>query len=98
MLFIQNPAATVSTALDTPASTLNSFAGNGARTLSGLIYLPKQTFSETGNGPILGCVAVIAKYFDIGGTPTFSDGCLPGNGIGGTTTTVTTFSPPYLYQ
>jgi hypothetical protein len=98
MLFIQNPTATVSTALDTPATTVNSFAGNGARTLSGLIYLPTQTFSETGNGPILGCVAVIAKYFDIGGTPTFSDGCLPGNGIGGTTTTVTTFSPPYLYQ
>jgi hypothetical protein len=98
MLFIQNPAATVSTSLSTPGSTVNTFAGNGARTLSGLIYLPKQTFSETGNGPILGCVAAIAKYFDIGGTPIFSDGCLPGNGIGGGTTTVTSFSPPFLYQ
>jgi hypothetical protein len=98
MLFIQNPAATVSTSLDTPGATVNSFAGNGARTLSGLIYLPKQTFSETGNGPILGCVAVIAKYFDIGGTPTFADGCLPGNGIGGGTTTITTFSKPFLTE
>jgi Flp pilus assembly protein TadG len=98
MLFIQNPGATTSTSLDSPGATVNSFAGNGSRTLSGLIYLSKQSFVETGNGPILGCVGVIAKYFDIGGTPTFSDGCLPGNGIGGTTTTTYTFSTPYLYQ
>lgn len=98
MLFVQNPAAPTSTSIDTPATTVNSFSGNGTRTLSGLIYLRTQTFSESGNGPILGCVGVIAKYFDIGGTPTFSDGCLPGNGIGGTTTTVTGFSNPYLYQ
>jgi len=96
MLFIQNPAATVSTSLNAPAATVNSFAGNGARTLSGLIYLPKQTFSETGNGPILGCVAVIAKYFDIGGTPTFSDGCLPGQGIGGGPSIV--WQLPLFYQ
>jgi Flp pilus assembly protein TadG len=96
MLFIQNPAATTSTSLDSPGATVNSFAGNGSRTLSGLIYLPKQSFVETGNGPILGCVAVIAKYFDIGGTPTFADGCLPGNGIGGTTTPQ--YSNPHLSQ
>ena len=96
MLFIQNPAATTSTSLDIPGATVNSFAGNGSRTLSGLIYLPKQTFSETGNGPILGCVAVIAKYFDIGGTPIFADGCLPGNGIGGGP--VTTWNNPIFYQ
>jgi hypothetical protein len=41
---------------------------------------------------------VIAYYVDIGGTPTFSNGCLPGNGIGGTTTTVTNYSTPFLYQ
>jgi len=96
MLFIQNPAATTSTSLNTPASTVNSFSGNGTRTLSGLIYLPKQTFSESGNGPISGCVGVTAKYFDIGGTPTFSDGCLPGDGIGNTVTT--TLSNPHLSQ
>lgn len=104
MLFLQNPAATVSTALNTPSgtggttspNTVNSFAGNGSRTLSGLIYLPKQTFSQSGNGPISGCVAVIAKYVDIGGTPTFSDGCLPGSGIGSTVTT--SLSNPHLSQ
>ena len=108
MLFIQNPAATTSTSIGTPSSTTggtsspntdNSFAGNGTRTLSGLIYLPKQTFDESGNGPILGCFGVIAKYIDVGGTPTFSNGCLPGNGIGGTTTPgSTTASSPRLYQ
>jgi Flp pilus assembly protein TadG len=98
MLFEQNPAATASTAQSTPSNTINTFSGNGNRTLSGLIYLPKQTFAESGNGPILGCVGVIAKYIDVGGTPTFSNGCLPGNGIGGTTTTVTTWGNPYLYQ
>ena len=97
MLFLQDPAATVSTGLNTPANTVNSFAGNGSRTLAGLIYMPKQTFSESGNGPIIGCVAVIAKYLDIGGTPTFSDGCLPGNGIGSTTVT-TTLANPHLSQ
>ena len=104
MLFIQNPAAPASTALSTPAgtggtsspNTVNAFSGNGTRTLSGLIYLPKQTFSESGNGPIAGCVGVIAKYFDIGGTPTFSDGCLPGSGIGSTVTT--SLSNPHLSQ
>ena len=96
MLILQNPAATISTALNTPANTVNSFAGNGSRTLSGLIYLPKQTFAQSGNGPISGCLAVIAKYFDIGGTPTFSDGCLPGGGIGSTVTT--SLSNPHLSQ
>lgn len=97
MLFIQNPAATVSTANGNPPNTISSFTGNGSRILAGLIYLPKQTFQETGNGPIQGCVAVIAKYFDIGGSPIFSDGCLPGNGIGSTTVT-TNLSLPHLSQ
>jgi hypothetical protein len=97
MLFVQNPAATVSTANGAPSSTISSFSGNGSRTLAGLIYLRNQTFQESGNGPIQGCVAVIAKYFDIGGTPIFSDGCLPGNGIGSTTVT-TTLSLPHLSQ
>ena len=99
LLFVQNPAATASTAsgLANPATT-NTFDGNGTRTLSGLIYLPKQTFAEAGNGPILGCVGIIAKYIDVGGTPLFNNGCLPGNGIGGTTTTTTTWGTPYLYQ
>lgn len=98
LLFIQNPAATTSTADGNPSTTNNTFNGNGTRTLSGLIYLPKQTFAEGGNGPIQGCVGIIAKYIDVGGTPSFSNGCLPGNGIGGTTTTTTTWGTPYLYQ
>jgi hypothetical protein len=98
MLFVQNPNATVSTTNGNPATTTNTFSGNGTRTFSGLVYLPKQTFSESGNGPILGCFGVVAKYIDVGGTPTFADGCLPGHGIGGTTTTITQFSNPYLYQ
>jgi hypothetical protein len=98
LLFAQNPAATTSTSNGAPSSTSNTFSGNGTRTLSGLIYLAKQTFAESGNGPILGCVGIIAKYFDIGGTPLFNNGCLPGNGIGGTTTTVTTWGSPFLYQ
>ena len=93
MLFFQNPAATTTTSLDpngggpTPANTNNTFTGNGTKTLSGLIYLPKQTVSVSGGTSISGCTAVVAKYLDIGGTPTFSNGCLPGSGIGGTTTT-----------
>jgi Flp pilus assembly protein TadG len=102
LLFVQNPAATASTqsgATGNPTTnTSNTFNGNGTRTLSGLIYLPKQTFAEAGNGPILGCVGIIAKYVDVGGTPLFNNGCLPGNGIGGTTTTTTTWGTPYLYQ
>lgn len=95
MLFIQNPAATLSSGLKTIS---NIFNGNGKNTLSGLIYLPRQTFQTTGTSVIGGCFGVIAYYVDIGGTPTFSNGCLPGNGIGGGTTTVTTFSPPSLFM
>jgi Flp pilus assembly protein TadG len=95
MLFIQNPNATLSTGLKT---VNNLFNGNGKNTLSGLVYLPKQTFSTTGTSTIGGCFGVIAYYVDIGGTPEFSNGCLPGNGIGGTTTTTTTLSNPFLYQ
>ena len=45
-----------------------------------------------GNSSIAGCTGVIAKYLDIGGTPAFSNGCLPGNGIGSTTTIKSTLS------
>jgi hypothetical protein len=97
-VLVQHPVPS-STSPTLPANTDNTFSGNGTRTLSGLVYLPNQTFDESGNGPILGCVGIIAKYVDVGGIPTFSDGCLPGNGIGGTTTTgTTTASSPYLYQ
>jgi Flp pilus assembly protein TadG len=99
LLFVQNPAATASTSdASCGGSTVNCFNGNGTRTLSGLIYLPKQTFAEAGNGPINGCVGIIAKYVDVGGTPLFNNGCLPGNGIGGTTTTTITWGTPFLYQ
>jgi hypothetical protein len=95
MLFVQNPAAPVST----PTTTYNNtFSGNGTRTMSGLIYLSKQTFTTSGNGPINGCVGVVAKYVSVSGTPTFSNGCLPGHGIGGTTTTTTVFAVPTLTQ
>jgi hypothetical protein len=98
VLFFQNPAATTTTSLDaggsgpTPAATNNTFQGNGTSTLTGLIYLPRQTFSMNGNSSIAGCTGVIAKYLDIGGTPAFSNGCLPGNGIGSTTTIKSTLS------
>jgi Flp pilus assembly protein TadG len=100
MLFVQNPNATAATSNPNGSQTAtdNTFSGNGTRTLSGLVYLPEQAFSEGGNGPILGCFGVVAKYVDVGGTPTFSDGCLPGHGIGGTSVTVTVLSNPYLYQ
>jgi hypothetical protein len=98
MLFVQNPAATTSTSQGTPATTVNSFSGDGHSTLSGLIYLPRQTFQSQGNSTIAGCFGVIAKYVDVGGTPTFSNGCLPGSGIGGTTTTTTVLSNPHLSQ
>jgi Flp pilus assembly protein TadG len=106
LLFVQGAPAAVlsghpvpeSTSQGTPANTINSFSGNGNSTTSGLIYLPKQTFQTQGNTSIAGCFGVIAKYVDVGGTPAFSNGCLPGTGIGGTTTTVTTFSNPLLSQ
>jgi hypothetical protein len=95
MLFIQNTAAPLSTTLKSINNIVN---GNGKNTLAGLVYLPKQTFSTTGTSSIGGCFGVIAYFVDIGGTPEFSNGCLPGNGIGGTTTTTTSFTPPTLYQ
>ena len=95
MLVIQNPAAPLSTTLKSINNIVN---GNGKNTLAGLVYLPKQTFSTVGTSSIGGCFGVIAYYIVIGGTPEFSNGCLPGNGIGGTTTTVTTLSDPTLFQ
>jgi Flp pilus assembly protein TadG len=92
MLFVQNPATTA------PATTLNVFNGTADSVLSGLIYLPKETFQASGSGTVGGCFGVIADFVDVGGTPTFSDGCLPGHGIGGTTTTSTVLTTPYLYQ
>jgi Putative Flp pilus-assembly TadE/G-like len=106
LLFVQGAPAAVlaqypvpqSTSQGTPGTTVSAFSGNGNSTLSGLIYLPKQTFQTQGNSTIGGCFGVVAKYIDVGGTPLFSNGCLPGNGIGGTTTTQTTWGTPYLYQ
>jgi Flp pilus assembly protein TadG len=90
ILFYQDRNATSSTSPVTPSTTDNEFGGNGTRTLSGLMYLPAQTFDSQGNGTINGCLGVIAKYVVVSGTPTFSNGCLPGGGFGGTTTTTTT--------
>jgi hypothetical protein len=106
LLFVQGAPAAVlaahpvppSTSQGMPSTTIDSFSGNGNSTISGLIYIPQQTFQTQGNSTIGGCFGVIAKYVDVGGTPTFSNGCLPGNGIGGTTTTVTTWNTPFLYQ
>ena len=75
------------------AITLNTFAGNGTRNLSGLIYLPRQTVTLQGNGPVNGCAGMIAKFMDVAGTAAFTNGCLPSGGFGGTTTTTTTTSP-----
>jgi Flp pilus assembly protein TadG len=100
LLFVQDPTATgvngESSAQGTASTTVNEFAGNANTTLGGLAYLPKQTFDTQGNTTILGCFGVIAKYVDVGGTPAFSDGCLPGNGIGSTTTT--SLTSPKLVQ
>jgi Flp pilus assembly protein TadG len=92
MLFVQNPATTA------PATTLNVFNGTANSVLSGLIYMPKETFQASGSGNVGGCFGVIADFVDVGGTPTFANGCLPGHGIGGTTTTSTVLTTPYLYQ
>jgi Putative Flp pilus-assembly TadE/G-like len=96
LLFLQNPNATITTSLDSggapaPSNTLNTFAGNGSRTLSGLMDFPNQTVTLQGNGAVQGCVGIVAKFIDVAGTPTFSNGCLPNGGIGSTTTTTTTF-------
>jgi Flp pilus assembly protein TadG len=106
LLFVQGAPAAVlgahpvpqSTSQGTPATTVNNFSGNGNSTLSGLVYLPKQTFQNQGGAAIAGCFGVVAKYIDVGGTPSFTNGCLPGHGIGGGTTTVTTWGTPFLYQ
>jgi hypothetical protein len=73
--------------------TLNIFAGNGTRNLSGLIYLPRQTVTLQGNGPVNGCAGMIAKFMDVAGTPTFTNGCLPNGGFGGTPGSTSIFSP-----
>ena len=96
LLFMQNPAAAASTSQGTPATTVNSFSGNGNSTISGLVYLPKQTFQTQGSTSIAGCFGVVAKYVDVGGTPTFTNGCLPGHGLGGGSVTV--LINPFLTQ
>jgi Flp pilus assembly protein TadG len=84
--------------LTTTPITLNSFAGNGTRTMAGLLYFSKQTVSLQGNGAVRGCTGIVSKYLDVAGTPEFSNGCLPGTGIGGTTTTTTITTPPTLSE
>jgi hypothetical protein len=76
--------------------TLNSLSGCGnnqtCRTLSGTLYLPKQTLNFSGNGIVQGtCFGLVSKYLDDAGTPTFMNGCLPGSTGGGTSTTTGTF-------
>ena len=96
LVFFQDRNATASTANATSGSTVSTFSGNGSRTIYGVIYLPNQTFAQSGNGQISGnCVGLVAKYINVAGTPSFSNGCLPGTGIGpigGTTTTKSTLS------
>ena len=98
ILFFQDRNATASTSNGAPANTVNNFSGNGTRVFSGLMYLPEQTFDIQGNSTIGGCLGIIAKYVNVGGTPTFSNGCLPGGGFGGGITTITTYNPPQLTQ
>jgi len=81
------------------ATTVNDFSGTQSSVFSGLIYLPDETFRSGGNGTVGGCFGVVAQYVLVQGTPTFSQGCLPGNGIGGTNVPgTTTASSPSLYQ
>lgn len=64
----------------------NCLAGNGTRIISGSLYFPNQTIAFQGTSSIGGtCFGAVAKYVDVGGTPTFSDGCLPGTMQGGKT-------------
>jgi hypothetical protein len=90
MLFVQKSNLGV--------NTVNDFNGTSNSIFSGLIYLPNETFRSGGNAGIGGCFGVIAQFVLVQGTPTFSNGCLPGHGIGGGTITTTTLTPPYLYQ
>ncbi|GGF14303.1 hypothetical protein GCM10011611_20090 [Aliidongia dinghuensis] len=92
VLFFQDRAAPASTSNGAPSSTNNTFAGNGQRTFSGLIYMPEQTITMQGTSGISGCTGLVAKYVSVGGTPSFTNGCLPGNGIGGGTITTTSLS------
>jgi len=76
--------------------TLNSLSGCGnnpiCRTLSGTLYLPKQTLNFSGNGIVQGtCFGLVSRYLDDAGTPTFQNGCLPGSTGGSTSTTTGTF-------
>lgn len=76
--------------LTTGPITQNTFAGNGTRNLSGVLYFPQQTLSLQGNGPVTGtCVEAVAKYIDVGGTPSFANGCAPGSGVDPITSTIT---------
>jgi Flp pilus assembly protein TadG len=100
MIIFQDRNATETTSVDiagvvTPPDTLNSLAGCGndpiCRTLSGAIYLPKQTLNFAGNGIVQGtCFGLVSKYLDVAGNPEFQNGCLPGTtGGGGGSGTVT---------
>jgi hypothetical protein len=107
MIVFQDRSAPTTTALSSgggvtssnPAagSTLNSLSGCGnnqtCRTLSGTLYLPKQTLNFSGNGIVQGtCFGLVSKYLDDAGTPTFQNGCLPGTtGGGGSSITNGTF-------
>jgi hypothetical protein len=87
IVFFQDRAAPVATSASScGGSTSNCLGGNGARTISGSLYFPSQTVTFTGSSNIGGtCFGVVAKYVDVGGTPTFANGCLPGTQHGGQT-------------
>lgn len=75
-------------------TTLNRMDGCGnqtiCRTLSGTLYLPRQTMAFQGDGQVSGlCFGLVSKYLDDAGVPIFQNGCLPGTtgGSGGSGTT-----------
>jgi hypothetical protein len=95
MLFIQKNSTL-------PASTVNDFSGGSNSIFSGVVYLPTETFRTGGTSSVGGCIGVVADFVLVQGTPTFSDGCLPGGGItttiAGTSGTPAIVSSPLLTQ
>jgi hypothetical protein len=95
MIVFQDRNAPETTSVDssgnvTPTTTQNNLSGCGnnptCRTLSGSLYLPKQTLTFSGNGQVQGtCFGLVSKYLDDAGVPIFQNGCLPGTtgGSGG---------------
>jgi hypothetical protein len=81
---------------DTSTTGGVAFSGNSLDlTIEGTFYFPNQTVSISGQAKFepTACTQVVAKIFSTSGLGTFSNGCLPfgGTGIGGGSTTVTTY-------